>query len=228
MFVQIVDAVKYIHSRNICHRDLKLENILLDDSNSPKLCDFGFCGVQTSNAHLRTPCGSPLYTAPEIFSQGSYDGMKADIWSLGVVLYTLCAGARPWVYTNYSELVDRIRYEPINFPLSFGAVLLKLLFRMFARSPGDRCTIDDVLASEWLAPARHHRDVGSNHAQVLKTVSIPISLSCGPDSKLPGAKPALRGVRNFRGITRNLTPLGVTPHDSLNQLPMHMKTFSDT
>ncbi|KAH0794635.1 CAMK family protein kinase [Histomonas meleagridis] len=89
-FRQIVLAIEYLHWHGICHRDLKPENILLDSNNQIKVADFGFARWVKHNI-TETSCGSPHYAAPEVIKGTPYDGRKADIWSLGVILYALLA-----------------------------------------------------------------------------------------------------------------------------------------
>lgn len=96
---QICDAVKYLHEHNIIHRDLKLENILLDANDNIKLCDFGFSKDLTkSNNELlsETYCGSKAYASPEILLGQPYDPKKADIWAIGVILYIFLTGNMPF------------------------------------------------------------------------------------------------------------------------------------
>ena len=92
VFRQIVAAVYYCHKNNIVHRDLKLENILLNSRYEVKLTDFGLCNYFTSHGRLSTFCGSPLYASPEIISGQPYLGPEIDCWSLGVLLYALVYG----------------------------------------------------------------------------------------------------------------------------------------
>jgi serine kinase len=100
---QIFDAIKYLHERNIIHRDLKLENILLDSTNNIKICDFGFSKVLCKkNKHgeicdlSETYCGSKAYASPEILLGQPYDPRKADIWAIGVILYIFLTGNMPF------------------------------------------------------------------------------------------------------------------------------------
>jgi len=88
MFRQIVFGLEYLHANGICHRDLKPENILLDAHDNVKIADFGFAKWMRDNK-VATSCGSPHYTAPEIIIGLPYDGRCADIWSCGVIFYTL-------------------------------------------------------------------------------------------------------------------------------------------
>ncbi|KAI9590841.1 kinase-like domain-containing protein [Syncephalis fuscata] len=95
-FRQTADAVAYLHRRNLVHRDLKLENILLDDQLDVKLIDFGFTREFDQRRMLESYCGSMAYAAPEMISGQRYSGPEADIWSLGVILYTLLCGRLPF------------------------------------------------------------------------------------------------------------------------------------
>ncbi|CAG9135070.1 unnamed protein product [Plutella xylostella] len=101
---QMVAAVGYCHANGIVHRDQKAENLLLDKHMNIKLADFGFSNEFRAGAALATWCGSPPYAAPELFEGRHYDGPKADIWSLGVVLYVLVCGALPFDGGTLHEL----------------------------------------------------------------------------------------------------------------------------
>jgi serine/threonine protein kinase len=167
-FGQLVDAVRYLHSRNICHRDLKLENLLIDESMNLKLCDFGFSHIQTGNSLLKTRCGSPAYIAPELLQKGDYDGRRSDVWSLGVVLYAMCTGAMPWSNDNQIALAAKIREQPISYPTCFARPLRTLLEGMLERDPLKRYTIDQIAAAEWLA-----QDPPMPHSGLPRGISLP-------------------------------------------------------
>jgi len=96
IFLQICKGVRYCHSRCIVHRDLKLENILLDDYNNVKIIDFGFSIFTDPDKKLSIFCGTPSYMAPEIVSKVHYRGNAADIWALGILLYTMLCGKFPF------------------------------------------------------------------------------------------------------------------------------------
>lgn len=93
---QLCDAVRYLHDLNITHRDLKLENLLLDKNFSIKLCDFGFVKGDCLQSMSQTYCGSKSYAAPEILKGEPYDPKKADMWAIGVILYIFVTGKMPF------------------------------------------------------------------------------------------------------------------------------------
>lgn len=119
IFKQIHSAVSYLHSNHICHRDIKLENILLDENNDAKLIDFGLSSIYNhreieSSKMLSTFCGSPSYLSPEMVSKTAYDPELLDVWCLGVTLYTMLTGKLPFYSSdekNEQNNILRIDYE---------------------------------------------------------------------------------------------------------------------
>ncbi|CAH9118485.1 unnamed protein product [Cuscuta europaea] len=97
-FQQLISGVSYCHSMQICHRDLKLENTLLDGSTAPrvKICDFGYSKSEVFHSQPKSTVGTPAYVAPEVLTRKEYDGKLADIWSCGVTLYVMLTGAYPF------------------------------------------------------------------------------------------------------------------------------------
>ncbi|XP_027191287.1 serine/threonine-protein kinase SAPK1 isoform X2 [Cicer arietinum] len=97
-FQQLISGVSYCHSMEICHRDLKLENTLLDASLAPrlKICDFGYSKSSVLHSQPKSTVGTPAYIAPEVLSRREYDGKIADVWSCGVTLYVMLVGAYPF------------------------------------------------------------------------------------------------------------------------------------
>jgi serine/threonine protein kinase len=101
-FRQILGGLEYMHAQLVVHRDLKPENIVLDVHHNIKINDFGLSNFINPGVRLKNFCGSPVYAAPEIIRKKSYDGPTADIWSLGVMLFTMVTGHLPWKPSNSS------------------------------------------------------------------------------------------------------------------------------
>ncbi len=108
IYFQLVEALEYIHQIKIVHRDLKPENVLLDANYNIKLIDFGLSNIYVSNEKLQTACGSPCYAAPEMILGDKYNAMKVDIWSSGVVLYTMLTGKLPFDSPQIQALYGKI------------------------------------------------------------------------------------------------------------------------
>lgn len=112
IFKQVTEALHYLHSRNICHRDIKLDNILIeDDTRMIKLIDYGFSVVVNGDrGRLKIFCGTPSYMAPEIVKRGeSYEGKPVDMWALGVLLYVMLSGGLPFRAPTEPELFEKIK-----------------------------------------------------------------------------------------------------------------------
>ncbi|OHT01746.1 CAMK family protein kinase [Tritrichomonas foetus] len=150
MFSQIVDGMAYIHSRDIVHRDLKPENILLDADMNAKISDFGLCHQVDDKSLLKTPCGSPFYAPPEILSSQPYDGKSSDVWSLGVVLYTMVTGALPWKETNQIQLFQQIIDANFTIPRNLSPQLRDLISRLMRPDPADRPPMTEIAKHPWL------------------------------------------------------------------------------
>lgn len=150
MFNQIVDGIAYIHARDVAHRDLKPENILLDHEMNAKIADFGLCHSVDSKQLLKTPCGSPYYAPPEIICNQPYDGKRSDLWSLGVVLYTMVTGSLPWQDSNQVQLYQQIIDARFTIPRTLSPTLRDLISRLMRADPNDRPTIEEVKTHPWL------------------------------------------------------------------------------
>ncbi|KAG7214012.1 hypothetical protein KM043_001382 [Ampulex compressa] len=150
IFRQIVLAVCYLHQQRVVHRDLKAENLLLDADNNIKLADFGFSNEYTPGVPLSTWCGSPPYAAPEIFEGKHYDGPRADVWSLGVVLYVLVCGALPFDGPTMQLLRSVVISGKFRIPFFMSAECEKLIRHMLVVEPERRLSISQILAHSWM------------------------------------------------------------------------------
>ncbi|XP_028251114.1 MAP/microtubule affinity-regulating kinase 3a isoform X5 [Parambassis ranga] len=141
-FRQIVSAVQYCHQKHIVHRDLKAENLLLDADMNIKIADFGFSNEFTLGNKLDTFCGSPPYAAPELFQGKKYDGPEVDVWSLGVILYTLVSGSLPFDGQNLKELRERVLRGKYRIPFYMSTDCENLLKRFLVLNPAKRGTLE--------------------------------------------------------------------------------------
>jgi BR serine/threonine kinase len=144
-FRQITLGLEYLHSHGICHRDLKPENILLDRTNRVKIADFGFARWVRRDV-TDPPCGSPHYAAPEVFSEMPYDGRRADIWSLGVILFALLAGYLPFDAPSMLHLIEKVKVGCFEMP-PFDDDLSDLIRSMLSVDPLMRPSITEIKSS---------------------------------------------------------------------------------
>jgi protein-serine/threonine kinase len=164
LFAQLISGVSYLHQKKIVHRDLKLENLLLDRNRNVIITDFGFANnFENKNDDLMaTSCGSPCYAAPELVVQdGLYAGSAVDVWSCGVILYAMLAGYLPFDDDpanpdgdNINLLYKYIMATPLSFPDYIGPQPRDLLCRMLVPDPLKRTTLAGVMAHPWLSPYR--------------------------------------------------------------------------
>lgn len=149
-FRQIVSAVQYCHQKRIIHRDLKAENLLLDGEMNIKIADFGFSNEFVPGMKLDTFCGSPPYAAPELFQGKKYDGPEVDVWSLGVILYTLVSGSLPFDGANLKELRERVLRGKYRIPFYMSTDCENLLKKFLVLNPAKRATLEVIMKDKWM------------------------------------------------------------------------------
>lgn len=156
-FQQLISGVSYSHSMEICHRDLKLENTLLDGSPTPrlKICDFGYSKSGLLHSQPKSTVGTPAYIAPEVLTRKEYDGKIADVWSCGVTLYVMLVGAYPFEDPedpkNLRKTIARIMSAQYSIPdyVRVSADCRHLLSRIFVTNPSKRITIPEIKNHPW-------------------------------------------------------------------------------
>ncbi|XP_068081459.1 serine/threonine-protein kinase MARK2 isoform X2 [Anabrus simplex] len=149
-FRQIVSAVQYCHQKKIIHRDLKAENLLLDSEMNIKIADFGFSNEFTPGNKLDTFCGSPPYAAPELFQGKKYDGPEVDVWSLGVILYTLVSGSLPFDGSTLRELRERVLRGKYRIPFYMSTDCENLLKKFLVLNPAKRASLENIMKDKWM------------------------------------------------------------------------------
>ncbi|GAA5930912.1 uncharacterized protein JCM15063_002493 [Sporobolomyces koalae] len=160
LFAQLISGVSYLHRKGVVHRDLKLENLLLDRNRNVIITDFGFANRfnDAKKDLMATSCGSPCYAAPELVVQdGRYIGTAVDVWSCGVILYAMLAGYLPYdddpanpEGDNINLLYKYILNTPLVFPEWITDEPRELLLCMLVADPDQRYTIEEVTRHSWL------------------------------------------------------------------------------
>ena len=150
LFRQLAEAMVALHGQLICHRDIKLENILVSDRRRIKLIDVGFSIRCKEDAKLQVFCGTSSYMAPEIVTKKEYSGFKADIWALGVVLYVMLTGRFPFTGKNERELFNRIQTGQFLPPVQMNFEAKRLVTRMLSVDPSKRPSAGELVRDQWL------------------------------------------------------------------------------
>jgi len=150
LFYKIIYGLAYIHSKSVIHRDIKLDNIFLDEHNNPKIGDFGVSKIINKDQWIEEQCGTPAYLAPEIVKNIPYRGFYSDHWSLGVVLYAMACAAVPYKAENLPDLAKVIESAPLLFPCKLTPDLAALIRKLLQIDPLKRPSIPEVLAHPWM------------------------------------------------------------------------------
>ena len=166
IFQQIIFGVEYLHTHQVCHRDLKPENILLDEENNVKLADFGLSNIMRDGIFLYSSCGSPNYAAPELINGKYYNGSSIDIWSCGVILYTLLTGALPFNEKQTAKLYNKIRECKYVLPENLSDSAKDLIFRMLQKDPLNRISISEIKQHKWFSNKLNLFQVIDNHRYI--------------------------------------------------------------
>jgi serine/threonine protein kinase len=161
-FVQIVSAVKCLHDNHIVHRDIKHQNIMLDDKNNVKMIDFGLSNFVQEGVFRETFCGTPAYAAPEMILGRKYSGFEVDLWSLGVVLYSMLTGFFP--FRTVGDIVE----GKFVAPTEVSPDCVNLLQSMLTVDRASRIKLSGILHHPWiirtLSPEEGHLLYGNNPA----------------------------------------------------------------
>ena len=152
LIVQSIEIIKYLHSKNIVYRDIKPENLLLDNDYNIKLCDYGWATYFTPGKFLTVYCGTPEYVSPEVIKKYPYNE-KVDIWGLGVLIFELVFGYAPFSSTFNEERFNNIKAGKINWPKDLGDEykdLKDLIEKILRVDPKERISLDEIENHPWL------------------------------------------------------------------------------
>ena len=143
-FFQLINGLNYLHSHQIIHRDLKPENILIGNGKILKIIDFGLSNFSSKDEYLNTPCGSPSYAPPEMILYSKYNGILADIWSCGVILYVMLCGFLPFDGNSNTDLFNKIIKCKVNYPKNMDKNAVDLLKNILIANPDKRYNLDKI------------------------------------------------------------------------------------
>ncbi|KAG4990866.1 hypothetical protein JHK82_024357 [Glycine max] len=152
IFQQLIDCVSFCHNKGVFHRDLKLENVLVDAKGNIKITDFNLSALPQhfrADGLLHTTCGSPNYVAPEILANKGYDGATSDIWSCGVILYVILTGYLPFDDRNLAVLYQKIFKGEVQIPRWLSPGSQNIIKRMLDANPKTRITMAMIKEDEW-------------------------------------------------------------------------------
>ena len=140
-YQQLISGIEYLGKIRVAHRDLKPENLLIDSKNVLKIADFGLSNIYKNNELLSTDCGSPCYASPEMLSGEKYFGLSSDIWSSGIILYTMLCGKLPFEDKNNSILYQKIREGKFSIPEFLSQNAKDILIKILNVDPNKRLNI---------------------------------------------------------------------------------------
>ena len=151
IFRQILETLEYIHSMGVSHRDMKPENLLIDQVGHLKISDFGLSRFLNNQGLVDTPCGSPCYASPECISGKSYDGVTTDVWSSGVILYAMLTGQLPWTKRNQTQLFQQIKKGEYSIPDYLSPECQDFIRKLMTVDHKQRITIQEAYRHPWMS-----------------------------------------------------------------------------
>eukprot|EP00565_Helicotheca_tamesis_P003138 CAMPEP_0185724196 /NCGR_PEP_ID=MMETSP1171-20130828/743_1 /TAXON_ID=374046 /ORGANISM="Helicotheca tamensis, Strain CCMP826" /LENGTH=351 /DNA_ID=CAMNT_0028391995 /DNA_START=144 /DNA_END=1199 /DNA_ORIENTATION=+ len=206
----LFEALQYCHRQKVVHRDLKPENLLLqseENDSDIKIADFGFAKRCETETSLTTQCGTPGYVAAEILKGTPY-GTKADMWSLGVIVYILLGGYPPFIESNQRELFRKIRKGKYEFHDEYWSGVSQdakdLIAALLTVDPKKRFSADDALNSKWI----------KGDDEVLANQDLAVNLA---EFKKFNAKRKFKGAVQAVILANKMTSLGVDFKKNLDE-----------
>ena len=171
-FSQLISVLEYLHNEKlVAHRDLKAENVLLDRYNNVRVIDFGLSNqFSSAQPQLKTACGSPAYAAPEMIKGQPYT-RAADIWSAGILLFSMVAGQLPYDDDNIQRLLQKIVYTDVHYPGFMSPPLIDLLRKMLSKNPETRITLDRIKEHHWFSQTEYYALINQHFGEMSTTES---------------------------------------------------------
>jgi len=169
-FLQIINCIDYLHKLKITHRDLKAENIIIEQNKKEiKLIDFGLSNTYENGQLLSTACGSPIYAAPEMLEGKLYKGSTVDIWSAGVILYYMLCGNFPFEDVSNDNLYRKIIKGKFDIPKSISKDAKDLINKILVVNPNKRINIKDIKKHPWVL---NYLEKNKNFESIFKNIGL--------------------------------------------------------
>ena len=153
LFIQVVNAVYFLHKNNLIHRDIKPENILIFNNNIIKLCDFGWCAKLEEGQQRVTFCGTTEYMSPELVNHEEYS-KEIDVWSLGILLYEMIHGYSPFrpdkPKFQPKDVIQNIRRHNLKFSKKVSEECKELIYHLLEEDPNKRIKVEDIFYSDFV------------------------------------------------------------------------------
>ncbi|KAF8756595.1 Pkinase protein [Rhizoctonia solani] len=211
-------ALDYVHREGAVHRDLKLENVLLDERCTVKLGDFGFTREYEKSKLLDTFCGTTGYAAPEMLAGKRYTGSEVDIWSLGIIMYCLLVGTLPFDDDDEDVMRDKIIQGDFEIPDWLNLDAGDLISHILQKEPNKRYTIPQILAHPWFtspssedltiklpvvdeAPTPVEPEVPTPDPQTPARLSPPQDIPLVPQKRNPPSRASTLGLSPSKSIS---------------------------
>jgi len=234
IFIQTCQGVKALHEKNILHRDLKPQNILLTLTGRVKIADFGCSKVMKANLLALTQCGTPYYMSPELWRNEPY-GKASDIWSLGCILYHIASNRPPFDGYSMKDLSNRILHArcPRLKKGRFSVDINLLIRNMLEKLPSHRPSASGIISSEavqsrlWMLREEDREKESDSKFKVLETIKIPENLakinSQLPKSKYTVALVSPASICKTRDRDQDMNEIKATEDRIRQELPIYCK-----
>ncbi|KAH8109432.1 Pkinase-domain-containing protein [Phellopilus nigrolimitatus] len=235
IFGQLCLAVGYIHEKGVVHRDLKLENVLLDERCRVKLGDFGFTREYERGSLLDTYCGTTGYAAPEMLLAKKYLGQEVDVWSLGIIFYCLLTGTLPFDDDDESRMREKIIIGTFDIPDWLSPDARDLIRKILQYEPAKRLTIPQILAHPWFAHSTKNASSTSLFIPSVIPAPSPSPALASPMNALPTSAQHLpspsTSESSFHSASSQLShsePTSLDDTDSICDISLHSNASEST
>ncbi|CAL5990994.1 Kinase [Hexamita inflata] len=149
IFVQLINGINYCHSKKVCHRNLKLENILLDSHLNVKISNFEYASLLEDDNMLSIICGTPSYASPELLSKKKFDGPLTDVWACGIILFAMLCGYLPFDDDDLKNLYKKIKKGQFQIPTYVSPIARDLISKILVIDPNQRISISQIMQYPW-------------------------------------------------------------------------------